>query len=97
MRLLDEDTFGGQSRTDRKSKRKSAADSDNDFDEEDDDDDELDEIERAVRALNRKSAAEARRKKAKDGTMTHGPTFKTDSFVIVEGCFFLFLILFYII
>jgi hypothetical protein len=80
MRFLDEDTFI-QSKPGSKMRRLPAEDGEEDIDlEEEEEEDELDEIERAIRTLNSKSAV----KKKSQGAGAE-PSFKTDSFVTVEG------------
>nr|CAD2165283.1 unnamed protein product [Meloidogyne enterolobii] len=72
MRLLDEDTFIRSKPGTSRNKL------DDEFDEEDDE--EMDDVERAIRLLNRK--AEQARKNKKE---VEAPVFKSDGFVVIQG------------
>jgi len=72
MRLLDEDTFIRSKPGTSRNKL------DDEFDEEDDE--EMDDVERAIRLLNRKAEQTCKNKKE-----VEAPVFKSDGFVVIQG------------
>ena len=83
MRLLDDDTYGQSKPGSSKQRRKPADSSEEEDDfESEEEDEEMDEIQKAIRRMNRKTATAKRAKKSGD---KEEPMFRVDSFVSLEG------------